>query len=78
MTGGQSVRRRERDRNVKKQSIYSGNVNVFVVKRTQNLGKKMGCASSAPLVEQGKHLVETVNDTVTKGEKVLESKSHQI
>lgn len=41
--------------------------------------KNMGCASSAPLVEQGKHLVETVkdtaNDTVAKGEKALQSKS---
>ncbi|KAH1008426.1 hypothetical protein HUJ05_008980 [Dendroctonus ponderosae] len=35
----------------------------------------MGCASSAPLVEQGKHLVEgvkdTANDTMAKGEKAL-------
>lgn len=38
----------------------------------------MGCASSAPLVEQGKHLVEevkeTANDTMAKGEKALHGK----
>ncbi|XP_066249857.1 uro-adherence factor A [Euwallacea similis] len=36
----------------------------------------MGCASSAPLVEQGKNLVEgvkdTANETISKGEKALQ------
>ncbi|XP_050294443.1 uncharacterized protein LOC126734763 isoform X2 [Anthonomus grandis grandis] len=42
----------------------------------------MGCASSAPLVEQGKHLVEGVkdaaSDTVNKGEKALHNATDTI
>lgn len=40
----------------------------------------MGCASSSPIVESGKNLVEgakdAVNDTIEKGERALQGKSH--